>query len=88
MASKAAAVRAAVQESIALADKVQARLVALTDENVALRERLAVSDARLRRLQAAVRDHRAAVTADTAATVGVPGEADRELWSLVEVPDL
>lgn len=54
---KTAEVRAAVQESIALADKVQARLVALTDENVALRERLAVTNARLRRVAAAVREN-------------------------------
>ena len=54
---KTAEVRAAVQESIALADKVQTRLVALTDENVALRERLAVTNARLRRVAAAVREN-------------------------------
>ena len=68
--------REALAQARTTADVIKVRVNDLLAENAELRFRVL-------ELEAAVRDHRAAVTADVAERMS-PGGSDRVLWALVE----
>lgn len=69
--------REALGQARTAAEVIKVRVNDLLAENAELRFRVL-------ELEAGVRAHRAAVSAETAADVGVPGVSDRALWALVE----